>query len=118
MSSNETVSPSPFDPSTSSGEPKLRAGSQPPPAEAEGARRGKVDRARYEASVERLYNIFKDISATVGEVSSWRCPYKNVENRCTASFGCRNQDRSVPPGELYVCTGSDNLDYRNAWEIQ
>ena len=87
------------------------------PPQGEGAR-GKVDRARYEASVERLYNIFKDISATVGEVSSWRCPYKNVEDRCTANFGCRNQDRSVPPGELYVCTGSDKLDYRSAWEIQ
>ena len=100
MRSDERVSPSP----------------QPSPVEGEGV--GKVDRARYEASVERLYNIFKDISATVGEVSSWRCPYKNVEDRCTANFGCRNQDRSVPTGQLYICTGSDNLDYRSAWEIQ
>lgn len=87
------------------------------PPRGEGAR-GKVDRARYEASVDRLYNIFRDISATVGEVSAWRCPYKNVEDRCTASFGCRNQDRSVPTGQLYVCTGSDELDYRSAWEVQ
>ncbi len=102
------MSPHPFD--------KLRTGSNLPPR-GEGAR-SKVDRARYEASVDRLYNIFKDISATVGEVSSWRCPYKNVEDRCTANFGCRNQDRNVPAGQLYVCTGSDKLDYRSAWEIQ
>ena len=65
----------------------------------------------------RLHEIFKDISDTVSVVSTWRCPYKNVENRCTANFGCRNQDRSLPSGELYICTGSDDLDYRSAWEV-
>ena len=71
---------------------------------------------RYRASVARLHEIFSGISETVTEVSQWRCPYKNADDRCTANFGCRNQDRSVPEGELYPCTGSDDLDYRPAWE--
>ena len=76
-----------------------------------------VDKKRYQASVARLYDIFGEMSNTVNEVSEWRCPYKNVEDRCTALFGCRNQDRSVPAGELYICTGSDDIDYRGAWEV-
>jgi hypothetical protein len=75
----------------------------------------KVDKNRYEASIENLHQIFADISATVNEVSRWRCPYKNVKDLCTAKFGCRNQVRSVNVG-LPTCEGSDNLDYRSAWE--
>lgn len=56
------------------------------------------------------------MSQTTNEVSTWRCPYKSVENRCTAAFGCRNQDHTVPDGEAFICTGSDDLDYRLAWE--
>ena len=76
-----------------------------------------INKERYRESMARLYNIFKDMSETVNEVSTWRCPYKNVQDRCTANFGCRNQDRSVPPGDLYICTSDDKLDYRNAWEV-
>ena len=75
----------------------------------------KVDRNRYTASIENLNQIFADISTTVNEVSRWRCPYKNVKDLCTAKFGCRNQVRSVKV-DLPTCTGSDNLDYRSAWE--
>ncbi len=78
---------------------------------------GQVDKERYQASMARLYDIFKDMSDTVTEVSTRRCPYKNVRDRCTAKFGCRNQDRTVPIDEMYICTGSDNLDYRGAWEL-
>ena len=63
----------------------------------------------------RLYGIFKEMSATVDEVSRGRCPYKNVKDRCTAAFGCRNQSREGPPGSLPLCVGSDDLDYRSAW---
>ncbi len=76
-----------------------------------------VDRQRYEASVSRLNDIFRDISDTTTEVSTWRCPYKNVEDRCTAAFGCRNQERRAPPGGLFICTADDRLDYRGAWEV-
>ena len=77
----------------------------------------KVDPDRYRRSVERLTEIFRGISETVNAVSTYRCPYKDAQDRCTAKFGCRNQDRTPPPGELYICTGSDNLDYRSAWEV-
>ena len=76
----------------------------------------KVDPERYRRSVERLTMIFRGISETVSVVSAHRCPYKNAQDRCTAQFGCRNQDRSVPAGDLFPCTGDDNLDYRSAWE--
>ena len=75
-----------------------------------------VDKTRYEASLDRLHTIFGGMSDTINEVSTWRCPYKSVESRCTAGFGCRNQDCTVPSGEAYICTGSDDLDYRLAWE--
>ncbi|MCH9040493.1 MAG: hypothetical protein IIC23_14055 [Chloroflexi bacterium] len=78
---------------------------------------GPINRGRYEASLKRLDDIFRDISDSVTEVSKWRCPYKNVKDRCTANFGCRNQDRSVPEGELFICLSDDNLDYRSAWEL-
>ena len=77
----------------------------------------KVDKERYRASMARLNDIFRDMSDTVTVVSTWRCPYKNVQDRCTANFGCRNQDRTVPAGELFICTASDDLDYRSAWEV-
>ena len=76
-----------------------------------------VDKSRYQASVARLTEIFQGINDTAGEVSTWRCPYKNVRDRCTANFGCRNQDRNVPEGERFICTSSDKLDYRSAWEV-
>lgn len=74
-----------------------------------------IDEQRYRDSVARLERIFRGISETGSEVSTWRCPYKNVQNRCTALFGCRNQLRV--PEELPICTGSDDLDYRNAWQV-
>ena len=77
----------------------------------------KVDKERYEASLARLYDIFSGMSDTVARVSTWRCPYKNVEDRCTANFGCRNQDRTTPGDELFMCSGSDKLDYRDAWDV-
>jgi hypothetical protein len=78
--------------------------------------RQRFDTEHYLESIGRLQEILRGISETVTEVSKWRCPYKNVEDRCTASFGCRNQDHKVPVGKLSLCTGDDNLDYRNAWE--
>jgi len=77
-----------------------------------------IDEQRYRASIARLEAVFRDISETATEVSTRRCPYKNVKDRCTAKFGCRNQLR-IPTDrdERPICTGSDNLDYRSAWEV-
>ena len=76
-----------------------------------------VDRERYRQSVARLGAIFRDINDTANRVSAYRCPYKNAQDRCTAKFGCRNQDRGVPAGERFICKGDDKLDYRSAWEV-
>ncbi|MDP6073102.1 MAG: hypothetical protein QGG34_16375 [SAR202 cluster bacterium] len=76
-----------------------------------------VDKDQYDASLAKLQEIFAGINDTANEISKWRCPYKNVEDRCTAAFACRDQDRAVPKGELAVCTGSDKLDYRSAWKL-
>lgn len=74
------------------------------------------DKERHKKSITRLSDIFRSINDTANNVSTWRCPYKNAKDRCTAKFGCRNQDRKVNPGELFLCVGSDQLDYRSAWE--
>ena len=75
-----------------------------------------IDQEKYRKSLGNLESIFRSISDTVSEVSTSRCPYKNVEDRCTAKFGCRNQDKPGTVGKLYLCLGSDDLDYRSAWE--
>ncbi|MCH8205762.1 MAG: hypothetical protein IH956_02025 [Chloroflexi bacterium] len=80
--------------------------------------RQQIDEKRYRASIARLEAVFRGISETATQVSTRRCPYKNVQDRCTAKFGCRNQHRTpTGRGELPICTGSDNLDYRSAWEV-
>ncbi len=77
----------------------------------------RVDRERYRRSVARLQTIMRGINDTANRVSASRCPYKNAQDRCTAKFGCRNQNRAVPAGELYICAGDDKLDYRSAWDV-
>ena len=58
--------------------------------------------------------------------ATWRCPYKDRHDRCTAAFGCRNQRRPATgdprfePGAgkpRFLCAGDDKLDYRSAWEV-
>ena len=78
---------------------------------------GEVDKERYQASMAWLHEIFKDISETTNRVSTWRCPYKNAQDRCTAGFGCRNQSPTDVHLGLALCTGSDDLDYRDAWQV-
>ena len=50
-----------------------------------------IDKEKYYKSLSKLDLIFRDISSTVTEISKWRCPYKNVADRCTAKFGCRTK---------------------------
>ena len=76
----------------------------------------RVDKERYGRSMARLHEIFQDVSDTASSVSTWRCPYKNAKDRCTAGFGCRNQQFDTA-NELALCTGSDDIDYRGAWEV-
>ena len=76
-----------------------------------------VDKDRYRDSLAWLHEVYKGISETATEVSTWRCPYKNVEDHCTARFKCRNQFfQTKVADERPICTGSDKLDYRAAWD--
>jgi hypothetical protein len=75
-----------------------------------------ADKERYQASMAWLWEILTDISNTATEVSTRRCPYKNAQDLCTAGFGCRNQRRTNGATQRPVCVGSDDLDYRGAWE--
>ncbi|MBI2965046.1 MAG: hypothetical protein HYY34_02450 [Chloroflexi bacterium] len=77
-----------------------------------------VDPAKVRASLARLMEIYRGIAEKADEVSTRRCPYKNARSRCTAVFKCRNQYFTRVPGDLPVCTGSDKLDYRKAWETE
>lgn len=75
-----------------------------------------VDPAAARQSMSRLQSIFRDIALTAEESFRNRCPYKNAQSSCTAKFGCRYQHFTDNPSALPVCTGSDKLDYRAAWE--
>lgn len=75
-----------------------------------------VDPEKVSASLDRLYDIYKDIAATADQVMQTRCPYKDVASRCTAKFGCRNQFFTNDPTALPACAGSDQIDYREAWD--
>ena len=43
-----------------------------------------VDKDKYRVSIRRLEDIFSGISETATEVSQYRCPYKNAQDRCPA----------------------------------
>ena len=77
-----------------------------------------VDKARIQASMARLQDILQGIGETANQVSTWRCPYKNAQDLCTAAFGCRNQSHPPNGDESPDCLGSDDLDYRTAWEAE
>jgi len=76
----------------------------------------KLDAAKARASLDRLYDIYRDIASTADEVMQTRCPYKDASSRCTAKFGCRNQFITSDPTSLPACAGSDQIDYRDAWD--
>ena len=68
-------------------------------------------------SMARLQSIYIDIAEAPEKSMLNRCPYKDAKTRCTAKFGCRNQHFTKNPTEKPICTASDGLDYRSAWEI-
>ncbi len=71
---------------------------------------------KLKASMSRLFEIYSDISETADRVIKKRCPYKDGKSRCTALFGCRNQFFTKDPSSPPICAGSDNIDYRSAWD--
>ena len=75
-----------------------------------------VDPAKARASLDRLYNIYRDIATTADDVMQTRCPYKDAKSLCRAKFGCRNQFFTRDPTSPPACAGSDQIDYRDAWD--
>ena len=77
----------------------------------------RLDQDAYNRRLARLTDLFGSMMETVEDLSTKRCPYKNMHGRCTASFGCRNQRKPPVRGERFVCGGDDKIDYRRAWEV-
>ncbi len=75
----------------------------------------KIDKAEYEKRLNKITQIFEDLVVHADEQATYRCPYKNRLDHCTAKFGCRNQ-RKINEGTGLLCVGDDKLDYRDAWE--
>ncbi len=80
----------------------------------------------WQQRLDRLSAVLAPIADHANEQATWRCPYKDRHDRCTAVFGCRNQrrpaagDRRFEPGAdtpRFLCVGDDKLDYRSAWEV-
>ena len=75
----------------------------------------KIDKADYEKRLSKITQIFEGLVVHADEQATYRCPYKNRFDHCTAKFGCRNQ-RKIDEGTGLLCVGDDKLDYRSAWE--
>ena len=76
----------------------------------------KIDKTEYEKRLNKITQIFEELVVHADEQATYRCPYKNKSDHCTAKFGCRNQ-RKIDEGTGLLCRGDDKLDYRSAWEI-
>ncbi len=71
---------------------------------------------------DRLTEIFGGIVEHADAQASWRCPYRDRHDLCTAKFHCRNQSPAAPAreetageGDL-TCSHDGRFDYRSAWE--
>ena len=49
-----------------------------------------LDKDKAIKSLDKLFDIFKEISFNADEIFKSRCPYKNAKARCTAKFECKN----------------------------
>ncbi len=76
----------------------------------------KVDKEAYKNSLDKLTEVLTGVARHADEQSTYRCPYKNRHDECTAKIGCRNQRKPKTEGGLLMCGGDDKLDYRTAWE--
>ncbi len=76
----------------------------------------KIDPEEYEKRVARITSLFSDIVRHSETQSLTRCPYKNKDDRCTASFGCRYKSPIKSDESLPQCDSDDLLDYRSAWD--
>lgn len=78
----------------------------------------KIDPQAYQERLDRLSEILSGIAVHADVQATYRCPYKNRLDECTALFGCRNQRKPAQTGGRLRCGGDDQLDYRDAWETE
>ena len=78
----------------------------------------KIDKTEYQKRLDKITELFSSMVVHADEQSTYRCPYKNKEDQCTAKFGCRNQRKPDNRLEPLICGGDDKLDYREAWETE
>ena len=78
----------------------------------------KIDTEEYQKRLDRITELFSSMVSHADEQATYRCPYKNRFDQCTAKFGCRNQRKPPVKGDLLLCGGDDKLDYRSAWESE
>ena len=72
-----------------------------------------------ESAISVAEGLLRELVLKAESSTQGRCPYKNRNDRCTALFGCRNQQRSPEDGTSGpLCIGSDLLDYRLAWQVE
>ena len=76
----------------------------------------KETQEKYQKLLDKLADIMTPIAHHADHQATFRCPYKNKDDRCTAKFGCRNQ-RKLEGSSLLHCASDDKLDYRNFWEM-
>ena len=85
-----------------------------------------LDAEAWQQRLDRLSAVLAPIADHANVQATWRCPYKDRHDRCTAAFGCRNQRRpeaddprfaSGADKLRFLCAGDDKLDYRSAWEV-
>ena len=78
----------------------------------------KIDKDEYQKRLDRITELFSEMMVHADEQATYRCPYKNRFDECTAKFGCRNQRKPREKDGLMLCGGDDKLDYRKAWETE
>ena len=78
----------------------------------------RIDKETYQKRLDRITELFSSMMVHADEQSTYRCPYKNRLDECTAKFGCRNQRKPFVAGGLLRCGGDDKLDYRSAWDTE
>ena len=85
-----------------------------------------LDVDAWQQRLDRLSAVLAPIADHATTQATWRCPYKNRHDRCTAAFGCRNQRRPADEDplfeagadrSLFLCASDDKLEYRSAWEV-
>ena len=77
-----------------------------------------ISKEAWQQRIDRISGLFSSMSDHAKHQATWRCPYKNRNDQCTAKFGCRNQRRSGRADGTLMCGGDDKLDYRSFWESE